>query len=341
VLLDMQMPEMDGLMLARKMQQDPELSGIRKVMMTSLGMPLKQEEAEASGIRYYLTKPFRPSSLFDALSSALNAEPLKRTVPEQGAVPGRRGESASRDFRILVAEDNLVNQKVALMQLQKAGYKADVAANGLEALAAVKQSHYDLVLMDCQMPEMDGFQATAEIRKLGGEKSRLPIIAMTANALEGDREKCLAAGMDDYLSKPVRLEALLKLVGKWDAVLDGKTILSLTETAGDDAPAFLSELVDIYLQDSSLRLTAIHNAVSGGDAAGLAAAAHALKGASANLGARRVEALCRRLEGLGRAGALEGAAELANALDREAELVKAALLAEREKRSQGGRGTAQ
>ena len=330
-LLDMQMPGMDGLALARTMQADPSLSGITRVMLTSLAAQLKPEEAAAGGISKCLAKPVRPAVLLAALRSALGAPQEAAAVKKAGepsmtlpeTLPVRKG------FRILVAEDNPVNQKVVLMQLEKAGYKADMAADGLEAMAAVKRFPYDIVLMDCQMPEMDGYQAAAEIRKLEGGTRHTPVVAMTADALEGAREKCLAAGMDDYISKPVRFEALVKMIRKWDRVLDEEYLASLLETAGEDSGVFFGQLVEVYLRDGAERLAAIRRAITGADAPGLAAAAHALKGASANLGVRRMETLCRRLEVLGRSGSVEGALELLDAMEGEFELAGAALAARR------------
>ncbi|MDD5210407.1 MAG: response regulator [Elusimicrobiales bacterium] len=228
-------------------------------------------------------------------------------------------------FRVLLAEHNAADRKAALEKLGKIGYEADVAANGLEVLEALKSGPYDLVLMDCQMPEMDGFQATAEIRKLEENQRRTPIIAMTANAMEGDRERCAAAGMDDYISKPVRTEKLAEAMGKWDASLAPCTIAYLREMAGPENPEFLAELAETYLADIPSRMEAIRAAIRSGKAKELQEAAHALKGSSGNMGVQRVEKLCRLLEGVGKAGAVEGAGELMADLEKEIPAAAAAM----------------
>jgi two-component system, sensor histidine kinase and response regulator len=213
-ILDMQMPEMDGLMLARAIQADPLCAGLRLIMLTSLGEKLSPDEMKAGGISVCLSKPARQSELFNCLMSVMAAGPLPASR-KPGRVPAAPAPIERKDVRVLVAEDNVVNQKLAVRQLAKLGYAADAVANGLEVLEALELIPYDLVLMDCQMPEMDGYQATREIRRREQEGSLNPrlshplrIIALTADAMEGDRDQCLAAGMDDYLAKPVRLEAL-------------------------------------------------------------------------------------------------------------------------------------
>jgi PAS domain S-box-containing protein len=216
-LLDMQMPEMDGLTLAQAIKADPSIAPTRLIILTSLGHMLSNEELKAAGIDAYLVKPVKQSRLFDSLVDAMGKGSVQSILTDSAsptAIPETEIPPLPK-MRILVAEDNVVNQKVALGQLQRLGCSADVVANGLEVLAALPRLHYDVVLMDCQMPEMDGFEATLAIRKREQDtRSHCPwngpvhIIAMTANAMQGDREKCLAAGMDDYVSKPVRLTEL-------------------------------------------------------------------------------------------------------------------------------------
>jgi signal transduction histidine kinase/CheY-like chemotaxis protein len=216
-LLDMQMPEMDGLMLARKIRAQSRFKRLQILLLTSMGQKPSDENREQHGIAACLFKPIRQSELFDALAGV---------VLKEDSFPSRLGTihlEVNADIpdhsetRILLAEDNLVNQKVALQQLKKLGYKADVVPNGKAALAALDRAHYPIVLMDCQMPEMDGYEATLQIReKEESSKSeqRVRIIAMTADAMKGDREKCLAHGMDDYLAKPVRLDDLKAMLEK-------------------------------------------------------------------------------------------------------------------------------
>jgi len=217
-VLDMQMPGMDGETLGRVIKADPRLSDIRMVMLTSLGLRGDAKHFQEIGFAAYATKPIRHLELFNMLSGVLadtfgfEAQPVvtRHSAREQMAAFTDKG-------RILLAEDNITNQQVALGILKKFGLHADVAANGLEALYALKTIPYDLVLMDVQMPEMDGMEATRQIRTLRTDciNQGIPIIAMTAHAMQGDREKCLAAGMNDYLSKPVRPEELAKVLARW------------------------------------------------------------------------------------------------------------------------------
>jgi len=209
---------MDGFELARAIKSDPALARVRLILLTSFGQRGDDVAARDIGVAAYLTKPVRQSQLYDCLATVVG-QPSASAGPDAPCeLPAARPTGAARKMSnklILLAEDNIVNQKVAARQLQKLGYRADLVANGLEALEALGRIAYDLVLMDCQMPEMDGYEATAEIRRREGDSKRTPIVAMTANALEGDREKCLAAGMDDYVSKPVKPEELAAVLGRW------------------------------------------------------------------------------------------------------------------------------
>jgi PAS domain S-box-containing protein len=205
-ILDMHMPEMDGVSLARAMREHPAGMGLPLLLFTSLGR--REARAESEGFAAYLHKPIKPSQLFDALASILADQPVQVSV--RGVARSELDPEMARrhPLRILLAEDNVVNQKVALRLLGQMGYRADVAGNGLEAIDAVARQAYDVILMDVQMPEMDGFEASREINRRwpGGRRPR--IVAMTANAMQGDRELCMAAGMDDYVSKPIRVEEL-------------------------------------------------------------------------------------------------------------------------------------
>jgi CheY-like chemotaxis protein len=212
VLLDLSMPDTDGLELARRINQDPLFAGVRLLLFTSLGQRIDPETLKDSGINACLLKPIRQVQLFDTLT-----EVMAGTSPESPATPPPETNPSrpSRDLRVLLAEDNAVNQVVALRQLQKLGYRADTASNGLDVLEAVKRNPYDVILMDCQMPDHDGYEITRCIRdcerrmsEAAFSSSHLHIIAMTANAMQGDRERCLAAGMDDYISKPVKTPEL-------------------------------------------------------------------------------------------------------------------------------------
>jgi CheY-like chemotaxis protein len=206
---------MDGLALARAIQADPLLAPLPLILLTSLAHRGHATLAQEMGIRACLTKPVRRSQLLDCVATVLDISTTAAVPPIPPTQQLSTGDSRPARPPILVAEDNIVNQKVAVRLLEKLGYHADVAANGHEAVAALARVPYALVLMDVQMPDMDGYAATAEIRQREGAAGHTPIIAMTANALEGDREKCLAAGMDDYLSKPVRAADLQAILERW------------------------------------------------------------------------------------------------------------------------------
>ena len=215
-LLDQLMPGMDGIELGRRIKADPLLESTLMVMVTSLGRRGDAAILEQVGFTGYLTKPVRQSQLYDCIVLVLDR--AAGNLPETGIVTRHTvAEVAHRGVRILLAEDNVINQKVAQSILSKLGCKADVVANGLEAVRALELINYDLVLMDCQMPEMDGFEATAMIRDPESKvlNHKVPVIAMTANAMKGDREACLESGMDDYLSKPAKKDELAGILEKW------------------------------------------------------------------------------------------------------------------------------
>ena len=219
VLLDMQMPAVDGAELGRRIKANPDIGQARLIMMTSMGQRGDAAKLERIGFSAYLTKPLRQSQLRACLELVLGAgrqpdEPSSVRIVTRHMIAE---STQSQVVRILLAEDNAINQRVALSMLKKVGYQADVVANGLEAIAALRKTAYDLVLMDCQMPELDGYEATRKIREpdSGVIWPRVPIIAMTANAMKGDREKCLDAGMDDYVAKPVQWRELAEVIERW------------------------------------------------------------------------------------------------------------------------------
>ena len=226
-ILDMQMPGMDGLELARRIKAEPAISGTRLVLLTSVGQRGDVKAAQSAGIAAYLTKPIRQSLLYECLSLVLGSTPHAVTPTAQAAASIitrhslSEAQTRSRPL-ILVVEDNPVNQKVAANMIEKLGYRVNVAANGREAVESLARIPYALVFMDCQMPEMDGFEATRVIREqeaglqqTGGKSTHLPIIAMTANAMKEDRDQCFAAGMDDFLSKPVTSGSLAAVLHRW------------------------------------------------------------------------------------------------------------------------------
>jgi two-component system sensor histidine kinase/response regulator len=360
-ILDMQMPQMDGMMLARAIKRDAAISSTRLLMLTSLGQSDDCQTLRQAGIARCLGKPVKQSQLFDALVTIMADETaaLRLVMPLNLASPGdtavlsvQARKGATNQTRILVAEDNLVNQKVALIQLQNLGYAADLVVNGREAVEALTKVPYPIVLMDCQMPEMDGYEATAEIRRREeGLSSRTVIIAMTAHALEGEREKCLDAGMDDYLSKPVKLDVLCRKLEQWikpkgdpsscegsgeaNVVLDqGKlsavdlsVLAGLREIQQPGKPDLVTELIDLFLEDTAVQLKVLREAVSQNNTMEVRRVAHLLKGSSANIGAGPMAALYELLERTEFKNGDRGA--LLVKLEREFERVNQALEAER------------
>ncbi len=214
-VLNSKLPDMDGIALGRAIKEDSTIASTRLVLMTAIGQRGEAKSYRDIGFAAYLSKPVSRSLLFEVFNEVLQG----RKVAEKPTLVTRHTirEIRRRTVRILLAEDNIVNQKVALGQLKKMGLTADTAANGLEAVRALEQTDYDLVLMDCNMPEMDGYEATAQIRDLGSkvQNHEVPVIAMTANAMQGDREECLAAGMNDYISKPVKSKILSETLDRW------------------------------------------------------------------------------------------------------------------------------
>lgn len=231
--------------------------------------------------------------------------------------------------RLLLAEDNPVNQKLAVMMLGKIGYQVDWVGNGADAIDAVSRTGYAAVLMDLQMPGVTGYEATAEIRRREKGGRRVPIIAMTAAAMEGEREKCLAAGMDDYISKPVKMNELAAVLQKWvrleEPAIDPARMEELRELTGDDNRDGFLILAETFMKDGRMRLTGIEEALLRDVSEAVLSEAHALKGSSANLGAMRLAALCEDLEKLVLSGDLEGSEELLTHLEAELQQVEAVL----------------
>jgi CheY-like chemotaxis protein len=264
-ILDLLMPDLDGFGLANAIKSNPEIAPVRLVLMSSAGVRGDGARSRSAGIEAYLSKPVRQSQLFDCLISVMSSPVAGEQSSNVSALPLVTKHTLQESKKvshklILLAEDNLVNQKVAMRQLEKLGYRTDVVANGRDAVAALSRVPYDLVFMDCQMPEMDGYEATGEIRRGEGPVKHTPIVAMTAHALEGDREKCLAAGMDDYISKPVKLEELQGVLDKYCEKVVGFTVEPVTATppvelAGirDRMAAERDESVSQFLEDEALQ----------------------------------------------------------------------------------------
>ncbi len=339
-ILDMQMPGMDGLTMAREIQADERLAGTRLLVLSSIGDLIDPRDLEEAGISEYLVKPVKQARLYETLAVILNKSsgPASAAAP---ATPVRRGlaDEARAKVRILIAEDNSVNQKVALLQLARLGYNADLAADGLEVLDKLRETPYDIILMDCQMPELDGYAATRRIRREFDRPIR--IIAMTANAMPGEREKCLAAGMDDYVSKPVRTEDLERALEAWTPAAASKPAPSPAAAAGSPAemvaaPVNLERLLDVvggqseilprivrdYLAQAEEIVLAIAQAIAQGAARDVHCLAHKLVGSSASCGITAVLDPLRQLEQLAAGGSLQGATELQTEAGRQLEIVR-------------------
>jgi CheY-like chemotaxis protein len=342
VLLDVNMPRMDGFALAERIRRNPKLGRPVLLMLTSARRPGDWARSRRLGVMGYLNKPVKHSELLDAIIEALGP-PSAKPTGKSTRTPPRRGKS----LRILLAEDHPLNRKLAVGLLKREGHRVTVAANGKEALQQLARRNFDCLLMDVQMPDMDGFQATARIRER--EKStggHLPIVATTAHAMKEDRERCLAAGMDAYLSKPIDPEALSAVLsdiaeGSVEAGIERKDAPP-AETPVLDAEALLarlggdrellSGLVKIFLSDSPKQLQTLRKAIEGKTPEALRQAAHALKGSLANFGATAAAAAAQKLETLGRAGTVEGATEVFPILESEIERVRATVSAFRGKR---------
>ena len=342
-VLDMQMPGMDGLELARAMKKDPRFASIRIVMLTSVDRQEDPEALRETGVDAYLTKPVKQSQLFDCLSLVMSQDvetrEIKSGLVALSAQPATVVEPPEK-LRILIAEDNPVNQKVALYQLQKLGYMADVVDNGKRALDALARSRYDIVFMDCQMPELDGYEATRDLRAIEGDERHTWIVAMTANSLEGDREKCLNAGMDDYVSKPVKPENLQAAIRRYSGlrptehrvrevnvagIIDSSILAGFRELEVEGEESILAKLIDVFIENTPRVLAEARQALNTRMSPQLERAAHTLKGSCSNFGAERMRAACQRLEHSAKDGNLENAASLIKEIENEFELVRLAL----------------
>jgi PAS domain S-box-containing protein len=321
-VLDLMMPDMDGITLAEGIRRHRSRHELPLLLLTSLG---RLPHARSTGaFDAQLPKPLKASQLYNALVRLLAGR-----AEEPEAADGDSQRPAVRSsLRILLAEDNVVNQKVALRLLERLGYDADVASTGLEALEALERRRYDLVLMDVQMPELDGLDASRRIRERWPAETRPRIVAMTANAMPEDREACFAAGMDDYLAKPIRPDELAEALsrvsprstngeptaGARDVRFDATALESLRELGGDD---FVAEVIETFVADAPTLLATLHRSLAEEDAAELRRMAHTLKSNGATLGASTFAELCRELEQRAKDGRLAGATELADQIDRE------------------------
>jgi two-component system sensor histidine kinase/response regulator len=319
VMIDLDIPKMDGFALAREIKADPEISTGRLIFLASFGRQIRSDEWRSAGFVESCTKPVRQSILLDCLTNAIAENPLRRSLStELAELPPPERHKA----RVLVAEDNLVNQKVALGQLKHLGYIADAVPNGLAVLEALDQNHYDIILMDCQMPVMDGYETTRRIRARSDKGGRPYIIALTAHAMQGVSEKCMEAGMDDYVSKPILLPKFaaalgrglsaegktipkenergsrgeVDLISKDKNPLSRKTLECLKELGSEIGPSFLQELLKTFEFDATAHIETMRLAIVGGDTVRFLGEAHALKGSSLTIGALEMAASCQQFE---------------------------------------------
>ncbi|MBF0242863.1 MAG: response regulator, partial [Desulfamplus sp.] len=369
-IIDMQMPQMDGESLGRTIKADPRISDIRIIMLTSIGRASDSKHFIDIGFDSYLIKPVRYQDLIVAIGLALKVQKvqlntqqyidknisdkikkspqLKPTTTKEDKITAKIDMFAGRNCHILLAEDNLINQQVALGILRKLGLAADTVTNGEDAFEAVKTAHYDIVLMDIQMPVMDGFEATRKIRHFQDTKKsdrKTPIVAMTAHAMQGDKERCLEAGMDDYITKPVTPQALAEVIQRFlpekdIAMSDSKLksqkstitpqksdIANSTLSLADDErlpifdlkgvlsrlmhdTALISMLVKMFIEDTPKQIDVLKGYLDAADAAKAERQVHSIKGSCANVGGEAMMALAQKMERLAKAGDLAAVDEL-------------------------------
>jgi signal transduction histidine kinase/DNA-binding response OmpR family regulator len=356
-IIDHGPPDMDGVGLAEAINADPALGRPALILMASALDKDPETLCRETGFAGSLVKPVRSSALLDVLVSARAGQ--VEGLQERCATRRVEG-TASPDWprfrgRVLVADDNTTNRRVAQLALEGLGCSVELVSNGAEALAEVQRRTYDLVLMDCEMPVMDGFEAAGRIRALDARLPRTPVVAMTARALSGDREKCLAAGMDDYLSKPVQLDALIDTLERWLAIdagttppsepsartprqperedtprapaaadaIDREVLERLKALAQATAPALFAQVVDAFLADATAHVAALKDAAARRDRVSLERKAHALRGASLNIGARSMAQLNREIETMDETGGWEAVPSLLANLEAEFQRVRA------------------
>ncbi|MCK9425741.1 MAG: response regulator [Ignavibacteriaceae bacterium] len=329
-ILDYQMPQMDGITLTRAIRDIEKNTTLPIVILTSLGRKEEESTLRELNIAKFLYKPTKQTILFETVLSIFGLLQLLEVRKEKHQ-PLDTNLGSKYPLKILLAEDNLVNQKVAVKIFNKLGYRIEVAGNGYEVLEAVENIEYDIIFMDVHMPEMDGLEASQELNKLYGNENRPKIIAMTANAMQGDREECIAAGMDDYMSKPVRLEALQELLERWGSIIaqknsmryllehekiitkfiDESKISFLDDLQSEGDLKFFVEILDIYLAETPKLIELVIEAARNKNAQDLMFCSHKLKGGSVTLGLEEISKIASDLEQLGRQNSFEGADAMA------------------------------
>ncbi|WP_219903923.1 response regulator [Stenomitos frigidus] len=354
-VLDMQMPVIDGLMLAAEMRTIPSCQSLPLVMLSSIGKPENLSQEDQLHFAAFLNKPIKAAQLYKTLNNTFSTQPMSTPQP---LVNSNCQATADRvhSLRILLAEDHLVNQKIALLMLQRLGYRADVAGNGLEVLEALQRQPYDVVLLDVQMPEMDGLEAARCICQQWQVPRRPYLIAMTANAMQGDREICLAAGMDDYISKPVRMEELAQVLSLCPSLkitidhpesspemaaaplcqtsptpepersaLDLTVLASFRQEMGEIGSEVIAELIDCYLAEAPILLQTAHTAIDQHNLKEVQRVAHGLKASSASLGAMGLSQVCQELETIALSAPIDQSLAITVRLEAEYKRVAVAL----------------
>jgi len=350
-VVDLQLPDLDGFELVREIRRQPSGRQLPVLMMSCVRLRNDDPRPLETGIHQFIHKPIRPAQLLESLCRSLGVQSQReKRAP---FAPALDGDFARRmPLRVLLADDNPINQKVGLSVLHKLGYRADVVNNGLEVMKSLNERSYDVLFLDVQMPEMDGLECARQICERWTRDRRPVIIAMTGNALLGDREKCLAAGMDDYISKPVRIAELQTALERWGptkarsfdtayfsrnppafastgGLVDESILRELHEMAQHDGAGMVRELIDLFLESAPPRIEQIQQNVH--DATKLSFHAHALKSMSLNLGCKLVVELSQQLEQLGRSGDLRAVPECVNRLETAFKQTKAHLLALRDR----------
>lgn len=330
-IVDMVMPGEDGETLGKKIKANPKISNTILIMMTSLGKTGDARRLEEIGFAAYLTKPVKQSQLYDCIATTCGRQSnaaVEKIITRHSLAENRRS------VRILVVEDNVVNQKLVVKVLEKLGHSAEIADNGLSAIEALESARYDLVLMDCQMPGMNGYEATRMIRSPISkiENRDIPIIALTANAMQGDRDECIESGMDDYLSKPIKSQAIADMIDKWVFApeknkrnggpgFDNSDLLMNFD--GDEE--LLAEIIKVYMEDLPKQLIALKEGLEDRDAEEVHRRGHTIKGASANVGAINMRKVASEIEAAGKAGDLEKAAGFIEEIEEEFQELKMGL----------------
>jgi len=344
-IVDMKMPGMDGLALARTIKADRSIAGTRLVLLTSIGQTGRDPNRDGF-FDACLIKPAPQSQLYDCLARIMAASSDRAEDELQPVeVPSVSQKSAKRSVarqggRILIAEDNVVNQEVAIGVLATLGYSADVVANGREAVEAISRVSYAAILMDCQMPEMDGYEATQEIRRREGTGRHTPIIALTADVSKDASAKSLSAGMNEHITKPLNPQELAAALGRWlprvdepaqprpEGAVDHIALDGLRGLERAGAPGLVKKITDLFLQDTPRQLADLRDSVQSGDSGRLVKVAHTLKGSAANLGAREMVRICAELQVLGEAENIGIAPSLVADLESQFGSVRDAILSE-------------